>query len=167
LLAFFYENALVSFSGTLGLVLVERSRLDAVRAEQNLLRQGHSCANRGNRKRGSDLCGTLPAGGFFVRSIIPLPAFFKQFNFRDRQFNGLKQIILRDSPQIFSNYNLLSKCLLPRYFQKNKIMATPIYYCVSIMRAITNLPIDKRRVVIKNALYLSGILKDVQTSRKL
>jgi len=36
-----------------------------------------------------------------------------------------------------------------------------------LMRAITNLPTDKRHVVIKNALYLSGLLKDVQTSRKL
>jgi len=40
LLAFINENALVSLSKTPGLALVERSRLDAVRAEQNLLRQG-------------------------------------------------------------------------------------------------------------------------------
>ncbi|MDR2576193.1 MAG: VWA domain-containing protein, partial [Treponema sp.] len=40
LLAFINENALVSLSGNPGLVLVERDRLDAVRAEQNLLRQG-------------------------------------------------------------------------------------------------------------------------------
>jgi curli biogenesis system outer membrane secretion channel CsgG len=40
LLAFINENALVSLSGIPGLALVERSRLDAVRAEQNLLRQG-------------------------------------------------------------------------------------------------------------------------------
>jgi len=40
LLSFINENALVSLSGTPSLVLVERSRLDAVRAEQNLLRQG-------------------------------------------------------------------------------------------------------------------------------
>lgn len=36
-----------------------------------------------------------------------------------------------------------------------------------LMRAITNLPADKQRVVIKNALYLSGILMDVQNPRKL
>jgi hypothetical protein len=40
LLAFINESALVSLSGTPGLALVERSRLDAVRAEQNLLRRG-------------------------------------------------------------------------------------------------------------------------------
>jgi TolB-like protein len=40
LLAFINESALVSLSGNPGLTLVERSRLDAVRAEQNLLRQG-------------------------------------------------------------------------------------------------------------------------------
>jgi TolB-like protein len=40
LLAFINESALVSLSGNPGLSLVERSRLDAVRAEQNLLRQG-------------------------------------------------------------------------------------------------------------------------------
>jgi TolB-like protein len=40
LLAFINENALVNLSGNPSLVLVERDRLDAVRAEQNLLRQG-------------------------------------------------------------------------------------------------------------------------------
>jgi len=40
LLAFINESALVSLSGNPGLSLVERSRLDAVRAEQNLLREG-------------------------------------------------------------------------------------------------------------------------------
>jgi len=40
LLVFINESALVSLSGNPGLSLVERSRLDAVRAEQNLLRQG-------------------------------------------------------------------------------------------------------------------------------
>jgi TolB-like protein len=40
LLAFINESAIVSLVQTPGLSLVERSRLDAVRAEQNLLRQG-------------------------------------------------------------------------------------------------------------------------------
>ncbi|GHU03874.1 hypothetical protein FACS1894147_08370 [Spirochaetia bacterium] len=40
LLAFLNENALVNLSGKPNLTLVERSRLDAVRAEQNLQRQG-------------------------------------------------------------------------------------------------------------------------------
>jgi len=40
LLAFINESALVSLAQTPGLTLVERTRLDAVRAEQNLARQG-------------------------------------------------------------------------------------------------------------------------------
>jgi len=40
LLAFINESALVSLAQTPGLTLVERNRLDAVRAEQNLARQG-------------------------------------------------------------------------------------------------------------------------------
>jgi len=40
LLAFINESAIVSLSRNSNLTLVERSRLDAVRAEQNLLRQG-------------------------------------------------------------------------------------------------------------------------------